>query len=82
MPGVTCKWVDTSVQLANCTTKGESERGYLRIAMASGNLTTTPDAKTIHTKEAIRLARHRRAEFVRELKREQFKKPSKETTND
>ncbi len=70
MPGIICRWVDTAVQLADCTTKGEIERGYLRAVMASGFVTTIPDEKALDSKAMIRAGRHRRAEFKRDLKNE------------
>ncbi len=61
------------MQLADCTTKGEAERGFLRAVMASGVITTIPDEKALDSKAMIRAGRHRRAEFQRDFKKEKQK---------
>jgi hypothetical protein len=65
--GVDLEWCDTSVQLADALTKLEAERGYLTTAMHDGYVSVKVSAEAASAKEAIRAARHRRANERRAL---------------
>ena len=65
------KWCDTTVQLADCLTKLECERGIAREVMSGKPTPTEPNKDGIDRKIAIREGRHRRAAEAKALKSEQ-----------
>ena len=63
--GVDLERRDTSAQLADALTKLEAERGYLTKALEGGYVIVKVSAEAASKKEAIRTARHRRADAAR-----------------
>ena len=55
-----CRWADTSVMLADCLTKLDSERQYLLDAMATGKWTPMETPESMATKAKLREQRHAR----------------------